>query len=148
MRKTCTLCGQTHDEYSTKHNPIVIACDQETALARKAAKERGERASVLKESDGSLENMFRLFRIEQPRGTVARFQEWFAMLKNHQESIKGCPWCHNQPALRVIPAFNKNSEPCLAYSVACEGDPCPVHPRLDLSFRTPEEAVKEWNDEH
>lgn len=100
------------------------------------------------ESDGSLENMFRLFRLLEPRGTVNQFSEWFVKLKAHQESVKLCPWCKGQPALRVGPNTGGDNRVKLVYSVACEGETCPVNPALNDWYDSPEKTIKEWAHDH
>jgi len=95
-------------------------------------------------SDGSLENMFRLFRLEQPRGTVAKFHEWFEELIAMQKTVKSCPWCGGRPALRV---GSDHKGIGLEYSVRCEGLSCPVNPSLNEWYSTPRKAIERWANE-
>lgn len=95
--------------------------------------------------DDSHANFWRLYKVEKPEGTISEFYEWLAKLKAHQETVKPCPWCKGQPALRVMPGIDHQGADCLYYSVACESDFCPVNPELNECFDTPEEAIAEWN---
>lgn len=94
--------------------------------------------------DDSHANFYKLFKIAKPEGTITEFHEWLLELKEHQETVKPCPWCKSQPALRVVPGQDHKLAGCLFFTVACENDYCQVNPELNECFDTPEEAIGEW----
>lgn len=91
--------------------------------------------------DDSHVTMYRLFKFDNPQGTVVQYQEWLENLGKIQGTVKECPWCKSQPALRVMAGEEK-----LAFSVKCEGEFCPVNPELNEAYKDPEEAVAEWGN--
>lgn len=92
------------------------------------------------ESDGSTENMYRLFKHGHPKGTVAEFEEWFKELGALQDAVENCPWCGKQPSLTVIP-----TDFGLKFTVECQTSDCHVNPSLSAQYRLADGAVRLWN---
>ena len=112
-------------------------------------------------SDGSMEGMYRLFKYDQPRGTIVQFNEWFKRLCDIQKQVVECPWCGKPGELMVMEHKAENPYPKddmrhhvtlivdrdrVKYTVQCCHDTCPVQPWVRKSQETPEDAMKLWNE--
>lgn len=112
------------------------------------------------ESDGTMENFYRMYKSVYPDGTIRQFQEWFRHVCEVQDQMAGCPWCGVKGSLMVSEHHTPHryekgdlrwhteniADPDrLRYAARCENDECPTQPKIYALYDTPEEARDIWN---
>lgn len=96
----------------------------------------------VREWDSQMEGFYKMYRALHPEATITEFDQWFMQLSLVQDTVKLCPWCGCQPALR---ARLYEGDGKLHFDVQCENEQCPVQPGTQFEYEVPEEAVGVFN---